>query len=75
MIVELLFDILEQVNAEGTAALVVEQFVNMALGHTSRAYVLAKGEVALEGPSLKLRDDPELLASYLGSEAEPAEAH
>jgi branched-chain amino acid transport system ATP-binding protein len=76
LIVELLFQILEQVNREGTAALVVEQFVHMALGHTSRAYVLSKGEVVLEGPSLKLRDDPELLASYLGSEsAETAQAH
>ena len=71
MIVELLFDILETVNAEGTAALIVEQFVNMALGHTSRAYVLSKGSVVLDGPSRQLRDDPELLASYLGSEAEP----
>jgi len=74
LIVELLFEILEQVNTEGTAALVVEQFVTMALGHTSRAYVLAKGEVALEGPSRKLRDDPQLLASYIGTETEPAHA-
>jgi branched-chain amino acid transport system ATP-binding protein len=75
MIVQLLFDILEEVNRAGTAALVVEQFVHMALGHTSRAYVLAKGEVALEGPSRKLRDDPELLASYLGSEAGAEAVH
>lgn len=73
LIVELLFEILEEVNKEGMAALVVEQFVNMALGHTERAYVLAKGEVVLEGPSLNLRDDPELLASYLG-ESETADA-
>lgn len=72
MIVELLFEILDTVNAEGTAALVVEQFVNMALGHTSRAYVLSKGAIVLDGPSRQLRDDPELLASYLGAEAEPA---
>ena len=76
MIVELLFQILEQIHSEGTAALVVEQFVHMALGYTSRAYVLSKGEVVIEGPSRKLRDDPELLASYLGSEAaETAGAH
>ncbi|HEX9774863.1 MAG TPA: ABC transporter ATP-binding protein [Actinomycetota bacterium] len=73
LIVELLFEILEEVNKEGTAALVVEQFVNMALGHTARAYVLSKGEVVLSGPSLQLRDDPELLASYLG-ETEPSAA-
>jgi branched-chain amino acid transport system ATP-binding protein len=70
IIVEQLFDILEEVNRDGTAALVVEQFVNMALGHTNRAYVLSRGQVALEGPSRELRDDPELLASYLGAEAE-----
>ena len=69
LIVELLFEILEEVNRDGTAALVVEQFVHMALGHTARAYVLSKGEVVLEGPSLQLRDDPDLLASYLGSES------
>jgi branched-chain amino acid transport system ATP-binding protein len=74
IIVEQLFDILEEVNRAGTAALVVEQFVNMALGHTNRAYVLSRGQVALEGPSRQLRDDPELLASYLGSEAEGAHA-
>ncbi|MFP5224833.1 MAG: ABC transporter ATP-binding protein [Actinomycetota bacterium] len=74
IIVEQLFDILEEVNRAGTAALVVEQFVNMALGHTDRAYVLSRGQVALEGPSRQLRDDPELLASYLGSEAEGAHA-
>jgi branched-chain amino acid transport system ATP-binding protein len=73
IIVEQLFDILEEVNRDGTAALVVEQFVNMALGHTNRAYVLARGQVALEGPSRQLRDDPELLASYLG-ESEGAHA-
>lgn len=72
IIVEQLFDILEEVNRDGTAALVVEQFVNMALGHTNRAYVLSRGQITLEGPSKQLRDDPELLASYLGSEAEEA---
>ncbi len=66
MIVELLFENLEEVNREGTAALVVEQFVHKALAHTSRAYVLAKGEVVLEGDSREMRDDPALLASYLG---------
>ena len=69
MVVDLLFQILRGINAEGTAVLLVEQFVHLALQHTDRAYVLAKGQVVLEGRSSELRDDPALLASYLGEAA------
>ena len=65
-IVEQIFAILADVNAEGTAVLLVEQFVHQALGGTDRAYVLAKGEVVMEGRSSELLDDPALVASYLG---------
>jgi branched-chain amino acid transport system ATP-binding protein len=65
-IVAQLFDVLAQVNERGTAVIIVEQFVDMALAHTDRAYVLAKGQVALEGVSRELRNDPDLLGSYLG---------
>ncbi|MDQ1403163.1 MAG: branched-chain amino acid transport system ATP-binding protein [Actinomycetota bacterium] len=68
MIVEQLFEILKQVNGEGTAILLVEQFVHMSLSNTDRAYVLAKGEVALEGRSDELLADPQLIASYLGEQ-------
>jgi branched-chain amino acid transport system ATP-binding protein len=71
-IVAQLFDILGEVNATGTAVLIVEQFVHMALANTDRAYVLAKGEVALEGPSSELLADPKLIATYLGEGAAPA---
>lgn len=70
-IVAQLFDILAEVNAEGTAVLIVEQFVHMALANTDRAYVLSKGEVVLEGKSSDLLADPKLIASYLGDEAAP----
>jgi branched-chain amino acid transport system ATP-binding protein len=66
-----LFAILEQVNREGTAVLIVEQFVDMALAHTDRAYVLAKGEVILEGPSHVLARSPQVVASYLGGHGSP----
>ena len=72
-IVKQLFEILKMVNARGTAILLVEQFVPVALANTHRAYVLAKGEVALSRASADLANDPALLASYLG-EAIPAEA-
>lgn len=66
MIVAQLFEILRTVNESGTAVVLVEQFVHMALGNTDRAYVLQKGEVVAEGKSADLLADESLIASYLG---------
>jgi branched-chain amino acid transport system ATP-binding protein len=65
-IVTQLFEILRAVNERGTAVVLVEQFVHMALGNTDRAYVLQKGEVVAEGRSKDLLHDESLIASYLG---------
>jgi branched-chain amino acid transport system ATP-binding protein len=76
-IVEQLFEVLRTVNKErGMAILLVEQFVPLALANTQRGYVLAKGEVAMTKSSAELKEDPELVASYLGGtvgEEEPPE--
>lgn len=69
MIVAQLFEILRTINAAGTAVVIVEQFVHMALANTVRAYVLAKGEIVLQGDSSDLASRPELVASYLGEVA------
>ena len=62
-----LFAVLETIKANGTAILLVEQFVPLALGLADRAYVLEKGRVTATGPAREFRDDTELLAaSYLG---------
>jgi branched-chain amino acid transport system ATP-binding protein len=66
IVVSALFEALERVNREGTAILLVEQFVHLALKHTSRAYVLAKGQVVVEGASSEMLASPELMAAYLG---------
>ena len=66
IVVSSLFAALEEVNRQGTAILLVEQFVHFALKHTSRAYVLGKGEVVIEGKSSELLASPELMAAYLG---------
>jgi branched-chain amino acid transport system ATP-binding protein len=71
LIVDKLFEILRMVNADGTSILLVEQFVHMALAHSDRAYVLAKGEVRQEGRSADLADDPRVLAAYLGQTDPP----
>ncbi len=68
MVVNQLFDALQAVNRGGTAILLVEQFVHIALQNTHRAYVLAKGEVVASGGSEELLRDPVLIESYLGGE-------
>jgi branched-chain amino acid transport system ATP-binding protein len=67
MVVAQLFEVLRAVNKQGTAVLLVEQFVHMALQNTHRAYVLAKGEVVTSGPSAEMLNDSALVESYLGS--------
>jgi branched-chain amino acid transport system ATP-binding protein len=67
IVVDELFEILDQVNREGAAILIVEQFVHLALAHTDRAYVLQKGEVVAEGRSADLLGDDSLVESYLGA--------
>ena len=74
IVVAQLFDAIAEVNREGTAVLLVEQFVHLALQHTARAYVLAKGEVAIQGHSDELLASPELMAAYLGEAVPPSEA-
>jgi branched-chain amino acid transport system ATP-binding protein len=66
IIVEQLFEAIGEVNRMGTSVLLVEQFVHLALRYTSRAYVMARGEVVLEGASRDLVARPELMAAYLG---------
>jgi branched-chain amino acid transport system ATP-binding protein len=66
LVVKQLFEVLAAVNASGTSVLLVEQFVHMALEHSHRAYVLAKGEVVAQGPSRQLLDDPALVHNYFG---------
>jgi branched-chain amino acid transport system ATP-binding protein len=54
----------------GTAVILVEQHVYMALQIADRAVVLAHGDVVLEQPAEVLRGDPSMLkASYLGRTA------
>lgn len=72
ILVEQLFEAIKKVNERGTAVLLVEQFVHLALRYTSRAYVLAKGELVLEGKSEELLASPELMTAYLG-ESEPGD--
>lgn len=70
IVVAKLFEILDEVNQAGTSVLIVEQFVHLALEHSHRAYVLAKGAVVLTGPSSELASDESIVTSYLGGGSE-----
>lgn len=61
-----MFEALKQINAEGTAILLVEQNARLALKFAQRGYVLESGNLVLEGPSAKLLDDPAVKRAYLG---------
>ena len=55
-------------NRQGTSVLLVEQFIQLALRHTARTYVLARGQVVSEGRSEELLSSPEVIAAYLGDD-------
>ena len=67
VLVERIFDIIKDINRQGTTILLVEQNANFALGVSKRGYVLETGHVALSDESGKLRDNPEVQKAYLGA--------
>ena len=68
LLVRQIFEIVREIHQEGTTILLVEQNARMALQVAQKAYVLERGEVALQGPAQELAKDPRLQAAYLGGE-------
>ena len=66
ILVESIYNTIQEINAAGKAILLVEQNVGLALEVSSRGYVLEKGEIRLSGPSPELQDSEYVKASYLG---------
>jgi branched-chain amino acid transport system ATP-binding protein len=66
LIVREIFHVLERLRKAGVAILLVEQNARAALRLADFGYVLETGEVALEGSSVELRDNPRVVESYLG---------
>ena len=67
MIVSELFRTIRRVNSEGTAILLVEQNVSLALELSERAYILEEGRIVAEGTPDALFARPELRRAYLGA--------
>jgi branched-chain amino acid transport system ATP-binding protein len=66
--VEKIFEIIREINQQGTPILLVEQNALMALDTANRGYVLETGHVALADDAKALRDNEQVRKTYLGEE-------
>jgi len=66
LVVDDLIDIVKEINADGTAVLLVEQDVQLALDNSHYGYVLSTGRLAMEGVSADLIQNKEIKDVYLG---------
>jgi branched-chain amino acid transport system ATP-binding protein len=66
VLVERIFEIIREINNQGTTILLVEQNANVALEIATRGYVLETGKIVNSAPAEKLREDPKVREAYLG---------
>ncbi len=66
LLIKNVFDVLKEINQQGTTILLVEQNARLALKFASRGYVLETGKIVIAGPSAQLAQDPEVKRAYLG---------
>jgi branched-chain amino acid transport system ATP-binding protein len=67
ILVERIYETIQEINNQGTTILLVEQNANFALEVAARGYVLETGTVALTDRSESLRKNPEVQKAYLGT--------
>jgi len=68
VLVDRIYETIEEINRRGTTILLVEQNANYALGVSKRGYVLETGSVAISDSSESLRSNPDVQAAYLGGD-------
>jgi len=66
ILVEQIFNIIGDLNKQGTTILLVEQNARMALSIAHRGYVLQTGTIRLQGSAKNLQEDDEVRKTYLG---------
>ena len=66
IIIQQIFDIIEQLRKDGVTVFLVEQNANQALKIADRAYVLENGRVVMQGTGEQLLTDPKVREAYLG---------
>ena len=66
ILVEQIFDIIQELNQHGTTILLVEQNAQMALSVAHRGYVMETGKIVATGSGAELIESPEIKRAYLG---------
>lgn len=66
LMVKTIFEVIQDINKQGTTILLVEQNANMALSIADRAYVIETGRVILSGTAAELQESEEVKLAYLG---------
>jgi branched-chain amino acid transport system ATP-binding protein len=67
-LIQQIFKIIEEINAQGTTVLLVEQNAAQALRRAHHAYLLETGEIVRSGTGAELAGDPAVRAAYLGGD-------
>jgi branched-chain amino acid transport system ATP-binding protein len=66
LMVDTIFQVIREINSEGTTILLIEQNALKALGVAARGYVLETGRIVKEGTSKALLESPDVQKAYLG---------
>ena len=66
LLVQQIFDIIKELNEQGTTILLVEQNAKMALSIADRAYVLETGKIVMQGDAKAMLSDESVKKAYLG---------
>ena len=66
VLVDLIFEVIREINVNGTTILLIEQNARLALKNAARGYVLENGSIALSGPAQDLLNSPDVQRAYLG---------
>ena len=66
IVCQIIFSTIDEIKAEGTTVLLVEQNASAALKHSDRGYVLETGSVVFEGTAADIANNPRVREAYLG---------
>ena len=68
MLVEKIFEVVQEINRQGTTILLIEQNAHMALNAATRGYVIESGAIVLEDTSQNLLGNDQVRKAYLGED-------
>jgi len=66
ILVDTIFEVIREINKQGTTILLIEQNASKALQVANRGYVLETGQIVKEGSSKELLESPDVQRAYLG---------